>query len=447
MEQRFLNYITENKLFTKDDRILVGVSGGADSVFLVHLLKQLGFKFAIAHVNFKLRNSDSELDQKFVENLAHHLQVLFYTISFETMQLAQNEGVSIEMEARKLRYQWFAQLKHQYKYDYITTAHHSDDDIETYLLNIIRGTGIRGTSGILEKKDELIRPLLFTNKSEIVEYLTLKNIEFRTDKSNFENVYHRNKIRNVILPEMEKINSSVKKNILENIRINKEIEQIYNEAVFRNKMNCLTQENEEIKINIEQLKKLNPIRTYLYEFLKPYNFNSDIVFEIIKTINTASGKQFFSATHKLLKDRDYLIISKIQKQDKPTEYLITDIRNIMLINKGFDDELKLKMSLIEKKTDFILNKNSNFAYIDFEKITFPLRLRKWQNGDFFEPLGMKTKKKISDFFIDKKINIFEKEKIWILEDNQQIIWLVGLRIDNNVKITEETKKYLIFEKI
>jgi len=447
MEQTFLKYISENELFTNEDKILVGVSGGADSVFLVHLLKQLKFKFAIAHVNFKLRDKESDLDQKFVQNLANKLDVLFYTTNFETQQFAEQQGISIEMAARELRYKWFAELKTEYKYDYIATAHHSDDNVETYLLNIIRGTGLRGISGILPKRNNIIRPLLFTNKKDIIDYLTIKNIDFRTDLTNFENIYHRNKIRNIILPELEKINNSVKKNILENIRINNEIEYIYNEAIFRNKINCVFHENDNTLINIEQLSKLKPLKTYLYEFLKPFNFNFDIVLEIINSLNNLSGKQFFSSTHKLLKDREFLIISKIENTEKTSEYIINEVRNIILINKGFDDELKLKMSLMTKESDFTINKNENIALIDFEKINFPLRLRKWTTGDFFVPLGMKNKKKISDFFIDKKINIFEKEKIWILEDKKHIIWVLGQRIDNRVKITKDTKKILFFEKI
>jgi len=447
MQQRFLNYIAQNNLFNYNDKILVGVSGGADSIFLVHLLKELKFKFAIAHVNFKLRKKESDLDQIFVKQLAQKIQVPFYTTNFETVEYAQNKGISIEMAARDLRYKWFEELKNEYKYNYIATAHHSDDNIETYLLNIIRGTGIRGISGILPKRNQIIRPLLFTNKTEILEYLTIRNINFRIDLSNNETIYQRNKLRNIIIPELEKINQSVKKNILENIRINHEIEQIYQEAILRQKINCVNYENETIKINIAQLEKLKPLKTYLYEFLKPYNFNFDIVLEIITTLNNTSGKQFFSATHKLLKDREYLIISKIETSNKSNEYIITDIRNIILINKGFKDELKLKMNLQTKEAEINIPKNNNFAYIDYEKINFPLRIRKWETGDSFIPLGMKNKKKISDFFIDKKINIFEKEKIWILEDNKHIIWILGHRIDDRVQITKQTKKYFIFEQI
>jgi len=443
IKQKFLDFIAENKLFTKSDIILVGVSGGADSVFLTHLLVDTGFKIAIAHMNFKLRGQDSDKDEIFVEKLAENLKIRCFSKSVNTLKFAAKNNISIEMAARQLRYQWFTEIIEIEKFDFIATAHHQDDDIETYLINAARGTGIRGLSGISPKRKNLVRPLLFTNKLAINEYLTEKNIEFRTDRTNFENIYNRNRIRNILIPEFEKINPGFKNNILQNIRINKDIEIIYNQSIENHKTGCISENNNEIKISIEKLKILNPLRTYLFEFLLPYNFNSDVVDDIIKILDNTSGKLFYSSTHKLLKDRDFLIISKIENHDNLSEYQINELTEDVVVNRNLSDEITLKLQVAEVNSDFKIEKNTEFGYFDFDKIKFPLKIRKWQQGDSFIPYGMKNSKKVSDFFIDNKINIFDKQKVWILESDNKIIWLIGYRIDDRFKITKSTSKSLV----
>ncbi len=449
IEDQFINYITQNQLFSQKDRLLATVSGGADSVFLVTLLKKINFNFAIAHVNFQLRDEDSNQDQIFVQNLATKLQVNFYTTNFNTTEYAQQTGDSIEMAARHLRYKWFDEIKIMHNYDYILTAHHADDNVETYLLNIIRGTGLRGIQGIANKRQYIVRPILFTNKEEILTYLQLNNIDYRTDLSNFENNYHRNKIRNIIIPEMQKINSAVKNNILKNIKINNEVQQIYNEAINSKQQKCFIYEANEIKIKISKLIKLSPLKTYLFEFLKPYNFNYQTIEDIISGLQEKSGKIFLSESHKILRDREFLLIKEnIQSpiNQSINELIINNFDNQIILNPGLTDALILNANLIDITADKLnIQSAKHLAYIDFHKIKFPLRLRKWRHGDFFYPIGMNKRKKISDFFSDNKISSFEKEKIWILEDDQKIIWIINHRLDNRVKITATTTKCLILQ--
>lgn len=441
--QKFLKYIAENNLFTKSDEILVGVSGGADSVFLVHLLLDAGFSFAIAHVNFNLRGEDSENDRIFVENLAEKHNIQIYCKSVDTIKYAEENNISIEMAARDIRYEWFAELLENEKFNYIATAHHQDDDIETYLINISRGTGIRGLSGISPKKGNLVRPLLFTNKVEITDYLNKNKIAFRTDLSNFENVYSRNKIRNIIIPEFEKINTGFRQNILNNIRINKDIETIYIQSVHEKRKTCVTENINETKISIEKLKNLSPLRTYLFEFLYPYSFNVDNVDDIISTLENYSGKLFYSQTHKLLRDRDFLIITKNEKSEFHENLVINEFSENIVAKFGVSDELKIEMKLVDIDSDFQIEKKSNYGYFDFGKIKFPVIIRKWKHGDSFIPFGMKNFKKISDYFIDNKINIFDKQKATIFETDNSIFWLAKYRIDNRFKIDEKTKKCLL----
>jgi tRNA(Ile)-lysidine synthase len=396
-------------------------------------------------MNFKLRDEDSRKDEKFVEEMAKKNNLKLFVKSVDTKDYAIQKKISIEMAARNLRYAWFDEILVSENFDYIAIAHNQDDNIETYLINLVRGTGIRGMSGIKPKNGKIVRPLIFLTKKEIVNYLVENEIEYRTDLTNFENIYTRNKIRNIIIPEFEQINQSFKNTIAENIKINKEIEIIYNESIERHRNECLIFTENFVKINIEKLQKLNPIRTYLFEFLRPYSFNSDAVDDIILNLNNISGKQFFSDTHKLLKDREFLFISKKDFLFSGNEILIENIVENIKINESLIDEISLEMSVHNIDEHFKISKDKNKAYFDFDKIKFPLKIRKWKNSDKFIPMGMRNFKKISDYFIDNKVNLCDKQKAWIIESDNQIIWLVNHRIDDRFKITEKSNKCLLIK--
>jgi len=445
MKTKIQKFIESEKLFRKKDKILVALSGGADSMVLLDMLVESKYNCGIAHCNFQLRGEESDKDEQFVTKVAKKYDLPLFVIRFETEKFAKENGISIEMAARELRYNWFDKICKQNIYNFIATAHHKNDSAETFLMNIARGTGIKGLTGIPLKNNNIVRPLMFADKTEVLEYAKKNKIKFCTDKTNLQSVYSRNKVRNKIIPLFEEINSAFMQNIYQNIDRFKEIQHIYDAEIYRKKVICLKETENGAIINLENLKNISPIRTYLFEFLRPYNFSNQIIDDIILSISGISGKQFISSTHRLIKDRNQFIISKINPKIENQNYKIENYRTGIFIGKGKIDELKLS---IEKKTitpDFEINKNKNFAYLDLDKIKFPLTLRKWESGDYFYPFGMKKKKKLSDFFIDQKLSLVKKENTWILLSDNQIIWVVGYRVDNRFCITSATKNILIIK--
>lgn len=439
MVNDFKKFINENKLFGFNDKILLAISGGIDSMVMLDLFVKCKYNFAIAHVNFNLRGYQSDNDELFVKEKAAELNVPFYQNQFNTKKYAQNNKVSIEMAARALRYSWFEDLIIDLNYQYIAVAHHKDDVVETFFINLTRGTGIRGLTGIKAKNKSVIRPLLFAFRNEIHDYAVENDVEYRTDTSNNELVYNRNKFRHKIIPEFEKINPAFKNNMMENIDRFKELEDILERSIMLESYKCIQNIDNEIYININYLNNLNPIKTYLFEFLRPYNFSSKIIDDIIINLNNISGKQFFSSTHRLIKDREHLIINKIQ-ENLNIEFFINKADLFKVINKNKRDEIRLEIKHLRNINLSNLIKDENYAYLDIEKLKFPLKLRKWEKGDSFVPLGMSKSKKLSDFFIDVKMSITEKEMQWVLESNNEIIWIVGKRINDKYKITSKTKQ-------
>ena len=446
MEKQLHNFISQEKLFNKTAKILIAISGGADSIVLLDLLINTGYSCAIAHCNFKLRGQESEKDALFVENLSKKYDLKYFYKEFNTKKYSTQNKISIEMAARELRYEWFEKIRKENNYDFIATAHHKNDSVETFLLNITRGTGIRGLTGIPAKNNYIVRPLLFADKNNILEYCETNKIIFRTDKTNFQSDYNRNKIRNKIIPFFEEINPAFNQNVSQNIEKFKEIEKIYSKEILREKNNCVSYLKEDILININKLKKIEPIKTYLYEFLLPYNFSPKIIEDIILSLNNISGKKFFSQTHRLVKDRENLIISK-QEQS-----IVSDCKkSIICINENqnkitFDNQT-LEIKNICITPNFKIKKTNSIAYIDADNIQFPLIIRKWTAGDYFFPLGMNKAKKLSDFFIDEKFSLPDKENTWLLLSEKKIIWIIGQRIDNRFRITNKTEKCLFLRNI
>lgn len=414
---------------------MVGVSGGIDSVCLFDLFIQAGYKIGIAHCNFQLRGEESEQDELFVQNIANEHNIPFYSIQFNTSEIAQSEGISIQMAARDLRYEWFEETRLKHAYEYIAIAHNKNDIIETFLNNLTRGTGIKGLTGIKEKSGKIIRPLLFASRTEIEEYINTNNLDYREDSSNQSTKYSRNLLRHEIIPLFEKINPKFQNTIIENISRLKEAESIYLDQIEKIKKELITKQDDILLIDIVKLKNIDQKSTYLHEILNPLGFSQTQITDIIECIQSSPGKQFFSLTHRLIKDRNYLIINEITAI-KDKSYLI-DINT-----EQIDNPTHLEFTKIKKDPTFSLIKNKNIGLFDLDLLDFPLTLRKWKKGDYFMPLGMKNLKKISDFFIDNKLSLIDKENTWILESNNKVIWIIGYRIDERFKITEQTKNIL-----
>ena len=424
-------FIQENSLFSRNDKILLGVSGGIDSVVMLDMLLKLKIDIGVAHCNFELRKSDSVKDESFVKKLALDHSLEFHCKSFNTKKYATAHNMSVQEAARVLRYTWFEEVRSG-GYDHIAVAHHSNDRIETYLLNMIRGTGIAGYHSLQVKNGFVVRPLLTFSKDQIIEYARSNKLKYRKDLSNDDLKYRRNKVRNEVLPLLAQINPSIEKSILENIDILQETNKIYRGHIDMLQRQIVVKHKNSWRISIAKLVKLDPLKTYLFEFLKEFQFNSSVVDEVANSLSRQSGKKFMSATHSLVKDRDFLIISErtASHQKKPT--IITQKL------KSIKTPIRMSMRNI-KINHFELTESQQCASLDTDKLKYPLRIRKWKRGDFFYPLGMKQKKKLSDFFIDNKISVIEKENIFVVESGSNIAWIIGHRIDDRYKVTKKTK--------
>lgn len=429
----FESYIKEKKLCNKKEKILITVSGGADSVVLLHLFIEAGYTITLAHCNFNLRGKESDEDEKFVNDLCDKYKITNHFISFNTQEYATKNKVSIEMAARELRYNWFNKLCEQHNYSKIATGHHLNDSIETIFINLARGTGVNGINGISPKNGNIIRPLLPFTRTQIEEFASTHSLLYRNDSSNESLVYMRNIIRHEIIPSLKKINPSFETTMKQNLDNISGAASIFNNQIQVAQKKIISSSNGTIKISIEKLLELKQINTYLFEFITPYGFNINTVKNILLSIKKEPGRLFYSDTHKILIDRDFIII----------EEKIGDSSNILIKNLDEFYSLPFNIEALEQNIeDYTLIKTNNVACLDADKVHFPLILRKWEDGDTFYPLGMNNRKKLSDFFIDQKIDRFQKNKTWILECNGDIIWIVGIRIDNRFKITDNTQKAL-----
>jgi tRNA(Ile)-lysidine synthase len=436
MVDEFQKYIAFHNLCLKEDTIMLGISGGIDSVVLMHLFRMSGYKLALAHCNFQLRGEESDGDETFVQALAENYQLPFHSIRFNTREIAEKQGISIQMAARDLRYEWFEEIRQKHQYDSIAIAHNKNDQIETFLTNLARGTGIKGLSGIKEKSGAIIRPLLFASRTKIDAFCHANNFEYREDSSNKTTKYSRNMIRHEIIPAFESINPSFIDTMADNIRKLKNTETIYLHTLKKIFKEITTEPDGAIHLSIEELEKLDPMETYLYEFLAPYGFSLSQVNDILASLDGIPGKQFYSPTHRLVKDRTSLMLEEISLARPKPVYIDENTRTT-------EYPLRMDMQIVERTEDFKINFQKTIAQLDYHQLEFPLTLRKWNKGDYFMPLGMKNLKKVSDFFIDQKISVPEKERCWILESGNKIAWIVGMRIDERFKITEHTTQ--IFE--
>jgi tRNA(Ile)-lysidine synthase len=427
-----LQYINENKLFDKNSKILLALSGGVDSVCLADLLFRLGYNMEFAHCNFNLRGQESEDDQDFVEQLSLKYKTPFHTVSFDTIDYAKKNKISIQMAAREQRYYWLEKIRTNINADFIAVAHNLDDNIETFFINIIRGSGIKGMLAIQNKYHFIVRPLMFSTRNEIVAYVVSNDLKFREDSSNISDKYLRNNIRHNIIPLIKNINPSIGKTITKEISVLTNINSIYKSNVDHAIKDILETTEKGFKIHIKKINSLSPLKPYLYEIFSSYGFTDiESIYDILEC--SISGKKVFSNSHILLFDREYIFIENIEKKNNEEFQVPRDLSNIKR-------PLKINFSFSES---VLINKEKNIACFDFDKLKFPLKIRKWQLGDKFCPLGMSSFKKLSDFFIDIKLDIFSKEKVFLLCSGMKIIWVVGYRIDDRFKVTSKTKKMYI----
>lgn len=435
MLKKVEKYICNHNLLKSDSKIIVGVSGGADSVALLAVLNSLCYKCVVAHCNFKLRGDESQRDALFVEELAEKLNLPFYKVEFDTNGFARENKMSVELAARELRYNWFEEIRKQCDADAIAVAHHAGDNVESLLMNLTRGTGIRGLTAIPRQNGRVVRPLLECTRSEIMGYLMSIGQRFVTDASNAENKYTRNKFRNEIIPLFEKINPSFSKTINNSIKRFGEVEEIYMAKVEAIKTDVVSVEGDFVRISIPKLLLHGFSNSVLFEILTVYNFHPDTIGKIHDRLNAAPGAVFYSNTHRLLHDREFLMLTKIVYVVDAAYFIDEDETEIV-------EPFRMQ---IRKRTGKEILRQDNAACFDAGKLQFPLKLRRWKKGDVFVPFGMTGTKKISDFLIDNKINRFEKENIWLLLSGDDVVWVVGYRTDNRYKVSAKTTEVVDFQ--
>ncbi len=429
-------YVMTENLFQPKDKLLIALSGGVDSVVLCELCKQAGFDFAIAHCNFQLRGKESDEDEDFVKQLAKKYGVDFFVKKFDTEKYATENKLSIQVAARNLRYDWFAELLNPETLkplNYLLTAHHADDNIETILMNFFKGSGINGIKGIVPKHDKIVRPLLFAKKEDLLAFATEHKLAYREDSSNSSDKYTRNYFRNQLIPGLEKVFPQVKENIIDNADRFRDINILYRQAVDIVIKKLVTVKDNEIHIPVLKLLKTAALPTILYEIIKEAGFAAQQTGEVIKLLKADSGKFIQSGTHRILHNRNWLIISPLDNTFAG-HYIIEENEKEIIFTAG--------KIIIEKTIDQKIVINNNIAMLEASQIKFPLLLRKWKQGDYFYPLGMQKKKKLSRFFIDQKLSLNQKENTWVIESAKKILWIVGMRIDDRVKITPHTKEVL-----
>ena len=470
--QRFQQYILQHQLFSPKDTLLLAVSGGIDSVVLCELCKQSGYNFIIAHCNFNLRGAESERDAAFVQQVATNYNVPFLIKSFDTGNYAAANKLSIQEAARELRYGWFeeiignresaigsretangkreaeAPISHlpltasepihdsRFTIHALLTAHHLDDNLETMLMHFFRGTGIHGLRGMLPKQGHIVRPLLFARKQELKQFAEDNKLSWVEDSSNAQDKYTRNYFRHQLIPLVQKIYPEAENNLTANLKRFAEMETLYQQAIAVHKNKLLEYKpHDEVHIPVLKLLKSAPLHTIVYEIIKDYDFSSAQTEEVVNLLHSESGRYVQSATHRIIKNRRWLIIAPAKSEQAQIIAVETDEEKIVFENGS----LLFEQLAIDNKQ---LTNDPLIASLDSKEIQFPLILRKWKKGDYFYPLGLNKKKKLARFFIDQKLSLTDKEKVWVLESNKKIVWVVGLRIDDRFKITGNTKKGL-----
>lgn len=413
-------YIERNALFELQDKVLVALSGGADSVALLRVLLALEYKCECAHCNFHLRGKESDRDEEFVRQLCSGLNVELHVNHFDTIAYAREYQLSVEMAARELRYTWFEELRQERSAEVIAVAHHRDDSVETFLLNLIRGTGINGLKGISPKNGRVVRPLLQESRESIVDYLQHLHQTYVNDSTNFQDDFMRNKIRLSLLPMMRELNPSVSESIAATADRLVDVAHIYNNSCEKAVLRIMNTEKN--RISIKALMEEDAPQSLLFEVLYPYGFHPAQIKDIFQSLTAQSGKRFYSDGWQVLRDRDFLIIHPLEVEENPPT---------------------LNYEIVEITPDFVIPREKHVACLDADKVSLPLSIRKWQVGDKFTPLGMKGKKNVSDYLTDRKFNLIQKANQYVACQNNKIVWLVGERIDHAYRVNESSKRAII----
>jgi len=430
MLKRLEEHIAKNLSFLKDKRLLVACSGGLDSVVLTRTMKELSYEIGIAHCNFGLRAAESDADEAFVLDLADLLDVPVFAEQFDTREYAREKKLSIQMAARDLRYQWFEEILRDFKYDYLLTAHHADDALETMLINLSRGSGLRGLTGIPAVNDKIVRPLLDYSRAELLEYAKSQGYFWREDSSNKKTDYLRNALRHKVVPPYKEEVEGLLQNILKTQQHLRDSKSLIDDYLVLINQLVVTETSEGFNIDIAKLANLPHQEALLYELLTPFGFTAWK--DISELVTAQSGKFILSETHRLVKDRDKLLLTLIPSEEKIETF---EIKETTL---RIDQPIPLLFGEVEspgKNTDLEI-------FVDKDKLTYPLQIRKWREGDYFFPLGMKGKKKLSKYFKDEKLSLVAKEKTWLLCSDDEVVWVIGLRADERFKVEPHTRQIM-----
>jgi tRNA(Ile)-lysidine synthase len=434
MLKQFKQHIQKNLPFLKENKLLLAISGGVDSVVLAYLCKEINLNIALAHCNFNLRNKESDADEEFVLELAKNWNLEVFIENFNTKQFAIDKKMSTQVAARTLRYFWFDEIASQLQYQYILTAHHADDNFETFLINLSRGTGLDGLLGIPEVNQTIVRPLLPYKREDIENFAKQKKLKWREDSSNSSTKYLRNKLRHDVIPILKGINPKLLQNFAKTQQYLNDIKDIVDDRVDDVAKKIVSHtSNNGIAININKLQQLSNTKAYLYELLNAYGFTQWE--DILDLLTAQPGKQVFSNTHRLLKDRNHLILSEIKEQ--PNEIIkIVESQSLVLAPFG---------QLAIEEVESIQKTSKHIAYVDKALLKFPLTLKPWQEGDYFYPSGMTGKKKLSKYFKDEKMSLLDKEHVWLLCSENDVVWILNHRVDNRFVVSDKTKNILKIE--
>lgn len=426
-------HIDKNLPFLNESKLLIAISGGLDSVVLTHVCHALNLDVALAHCNFKLRESESDADENFVVDLADQLDLEVFVEYFDTKSYAETEKVSIQMAARELRYNWFSSLAENLNFDYILTAHHADDNLETFLINLTRGSGLNGLIGIPEVNDNIVRPLLSFSRSQLEVYARDNKLKWREDSSNASDNYLRNQLRHHIVPQLKDIAPEVLLNLNKTISNLKDTADIVNESLNAVAKRAIDKiDEQQVKFKVSEFKKVNNPKAYLFEMFKDYGFTEWN--DVVDLLDAQSGKQVISGEYRLIKDREHLILTDIKTNDLSEESL-----------KIEDSDVSIETpigGLSFEEVHSVGEPSKSEIYIDKDKLKFPLLLRKWQKGDVFQPKGMKGRKKLGKYFKDEKLSLVDKENTWLLTSEDIIVWVIGMRSDNRFKVDKNTNNIL-----
>lgn len=435
MFDEFQKFVRKNKLFRMENRVLLTVSGGIDSMVMSHLFIKLGIRTGIAHCNFSLRGAESDMDEELVRKFAGENRIPFYSVRFKTEEYAAEKGISVEMAARDLRYEWFEKIRKENNFDLIAVGHNLNDNIETLIINLTRGTGLTGLTGMSPASDRIIRPLLFASRKRIAEYCVDNQIPYREDRSNADTKYTRNKIRHRVMPVLMEINPSIEVTLNETAERLAGVDEILASCIDGIRKEISSERDGIILFDVKKLLNLKPLKPYLFEIFAPFGITSDTTGDLVYLLNGQSGKQIFTRSHRIIRNRNELLVYPLSDYSRQN-HILNSLEELASFSGIVSAEL------INRPSDFNIPDNQSIACIDFDKIKFPLMIRRWERGDFFFPLGMNHRKKLSDHFSDRKFSLVQKEQALILESDSKIVWIIGERLDDRFRVTGSTSRIL-----